>query len=289
MRSLGGMRFHAWMAALGAVLAAAAGALADEPARLPLDPEIQKMVASISSERIQRSIFVLVSSKTRHTLSDPSAQGDGIGGAAAWIRAEFERAAKATGGRLQVSVDAFQQPAQPPLVPRPTVVTNIVAVLPGSTGRTFVVCAHYDSRARDIMDAQSPAPGADDNAAGVAALLEPRPAPSAGMIFPRRSSSLLRTVASRAALGTAQWAEQARLTGLDLAGVIDLDAIGRTQSADGRKDRDDVRLFAEGVPAGGGLTDAARARIAAGGENDLPARAVRPRHRRGGGALRSRR
>jgi hypothetical protein len=267
------MRICAWIAAVGVVLTAIGGASGAEAGPFPIDPEIQKMVSTISIERVQRSIFVLVSSKTRHTFSDPSAQGDGIGGAAAWIRAEFERTAKATGGRLQVSLDTFEQPPQLPLVPHSVEVTNIVATLPGSTGRTYVVCAHYDSRARDVMDAQSPSPGADDNAAGVAALLELARALgrydfNATLVFIATDGG------EQGGLGAAQWAEQARQRGADIAGVIDFDAIGRTQSADGRRDRDSVRLFAEGAPAGGGLTAAALARIAAGGENDSPSRAL---------------
>src|SRR5579863_5166411 len=89
------------------------GADAPPPAPAPaapvVDPEIQKMVADISAERIQRSIFVLASFKTRHTLSDPLPSGDGIGGAVSWIRAEFDRASKEGGGRLRVDLDTFDQ------------------------------------------------------------------------------------------------------------------------------------------------------------------------------------
>src|SRR5580704_14303636 len=80
---------------------------ADAPAPAP-DPDIQAIVQGVSSERIQRSIYVLSSFKTRHTLSDPTPSGDGIGGAASWIRAEFERASKDTGGRLKVDLDTFE-------------------------------------------------------------------------------------------------------------------------------------------------------------------------------------
>ena len=154
------------------VLGALAWARGAEPAALPVDPEIAQMVDSVAGARIQRSIFVLVSFKTRHTLSDPQPSGDGIGGASAWIRAELERDSKGTGGRLHVDLDNFHQPAQPPLIPHPVDLTNVVATLPGPGKRVFLITAHYDSRARDPRDAQGPAPGADDDASGVAALLE---------------------------------------------------------------------------------------------------------------------
>jgi len=170
-------------------VALAAPARADEaappPAHAPevmpapavvADPDIGRIVSDISADRIQRSIFVLASFKTRHTLSDPLSSGDGIGGAASWIHAEFERASAAAGGRLKVELDTFDQPPAPPRIPQAVQITNIVATLPGTgpdaPGRTLVVSAHYDSRVTNPLDATSPAPGANDDASGTASVLE---------------------------------------------------------------------------------------------------------------------
>jgi hypothetical protein len=49
---------------------------------------------------------------------------------------------------------------------------NIVCEKPGSTNNTIVISAHYDSRMEDINNTTARAPGADDNASGVSALLE---------------------------------------------------------------------------------------------------------------------
>src|SRR6202451_4197839 len=104
------MRFSVSLPA-AAIIAVAAGYGKDEvPAPFPPDPEIQKMVSEISAERIQRSIFVLASFKTRHTLSDPLPSGDAIGGAVSWIHAEFDRVSAASGGRLKLDLDTFDQP-----------------------------------------------------------------------------------------------------------------------------------------------------------------------------------
>jgi hypothetical protein len=241
-----------------------------EPAALPADPDIAKMVESISGERIQRSIFVLVSFKTRHTLSDPQPSGDGIGGASAWVRAEFERGSKATGGKLRVDLDTFHQPAVRPLIPQPADLTNIVATLPGPGKRVWLISAHYDSRARDILDVQSPAPGADDNAAGVAALLETARA-LAPYEFNATLVFLVATGGEQGGVGAAHWADQARKQGLDVAGVIDLDAVGHTHGV-GPANRRDLWLFAQGVSAAdpAGL----RSLVLAGGENDTPPRSL---------------
>lgn len=49
---------------------------------------------------------------------------------------------------------------------------NIVCEKPGSTNNTIIISAHYDSRMEDINNSTARAPGADDNASGVSALLE---------------------------------------------------------------------------------------------------------------------
>ncbi len=229
------------------------------------------MVESVSGQRIQRSIFVLVSFKTRHTLSDPQPSGDGIGGASAWVRAEFERGSKATGGKLRVDLDTFHQPARPPLIPHAADLTNVVATLPGPGKRVWVISAHYDSRAADILDTQSPAPGADENASGVAALLETARALSP-YDFNDTIVFLAATGGEQGGVGAAHWAGQARQQGLEVAGVIDLDAIGHTHGP-GLGNRRDLWLFAEGISL---AKDAASLRplILAGGENDTPPRSL---------------
>ena len=49
---------------------------------------------------------------------------------------------------------------------------NIACEKPGSTNNTIIISAHYDSRMENINNRPARAPGADDNASGVSALLE---------------------------------------------------------------------------------------------------------------------
>jgi Peptidase family M28 len=49
---------------------------------------------------------------------------------------------------------------------------NIACEKPSKTNNTIMITAHYDSRAEDINNPTARAPGADDNASGVSALLE---------------------------------------------------------------------------------------------------------------------
>lgn len=142
-----------------------------------LNPQIEKIVAEISAANIENNIRKLVSFGTRHTLSDQESPTRGIGAARRWIKSEFDRYSRESGGRLQVSEDEFiQPPAQ--RVPQPTKLVNVVGTLPGSQpeskDRVLVVSGHYDSCvcSQSLTDATSDAPGASDDASGTAAVME---------------------------------------------------------------------------------------------------------------------
>ncbi|HZZ19587.1 MAG TPA: M28 family metallopeptidase [Opitutaceae bacterium] len=263
----------------GPILLAAAMALpkawGDTPAPAPVakDPDIQEIVAAISQERIQKSIFVLASFKTRLTISDPLPSGDGIGGAAAWIRAEFERISKENGSRLKVSLDTFDQPMAPPRIPRPIQITNVVATLPGidGDGRTLVVSGHYDSRASDTLDENAAAPGADDDASGVACVIELARVMSH---YKYHATIVFLAVAGeeQGLNGSGHWAKEARARDADIEAMLDNDIIGSSRSEAGAIDRGSVRLFAEGVRPVAAPDDAQLALLRDGGENDSPPR-----------------
>lgn len=264
------MRYRSWFPLLAAIPSLGFAGPPPSP-----DPGILKVVSEISADRIQRSIYVLASFKTRHTLSDPLPSGDGIGGAGAWIRAEFERVSTATGGRLRVDTDIFTQHPVAPRIPRPVEMTNIVATLPGSrpssSDRIYVVSGHYDSIVRNVLDADSPAPGADDDASGVAAVLE-----LARVMSSREYPSTIVFMAvageEQGLFGSAHWAAKARATGLDIEAMLDDDIIGNSHAPDGRVDRHSVRLFAQGILPTATPGDALLELIRSGGENDTPPR-----------------
>lgn len=264
------------MRASAPILVAAAfasSALATEPSPpQPADREIQNMVAGVSPERIQRSVYVLASFKTRHTASDPLPSGDGIGGATSWIRAEFERASAEAGGRLKVELDTFVQPTTPPRIMQPVEMTNIVATLPGTDpDRVLVVSGHYDSMPTSPIDATSAAPGADDDASGTAAVLE-----LARVMSRYRFSATIVFLAvageEQGLYGSAHWAKAAKERDAHIEAMLDNDIIGSSRSQSGSIDRGTVRLFAQGVPPKAAPDDGLLALLRAGGENDTPPR-----------------
>ncbi len=99
----------------------------------------------------------------------------GIGAARNWIKTAFENYGVSSGGRLKVSFDTFTQPADGRRITAPVVLKNVMAVLPGTDPndkRMFLFSGHYDSRVTDVMNSKDFAPGANDDASGVAAVME---------------------------------------------------------------------------------------------------------------------
>jgi hypothetical protein len=238
------------------------------------NPQIAAVVRQISSKNIEASIRKLVSFGTRHTLSETKSDTHGIGAARRWIQSEFERYAKDSGGRLKVTMDEFTQPPGK-RNPQPVQVVNVVATVPGeqpeARDRIYVVSGHYDSRVTDVMNATADAPGADDDASGVAAVLE-----MARVMSQQKWDATLVFMAvageEQGLFGSTHWAKMAKEKNWKVAGMITNDIIGSSRADDRRNDDKHVRLFAEGVPPMKEMSESWRKQVVTGGENDSPAR-----------------
>ena len=256
------------------VLALTAIASAAPPAEAKPNPQIAGVVKKISAQKIEASIHKLVSFGTRHTLSDATSETRGIGAARRWVQSEFERYGKDSGGRLQVTMDEFTQPPGE-RNPQPVQVVNVVATLPGEQAeardRIYVASGHYDSRVSDPMNATADAPGANDDASGVAAVLE-----LARVMSQQKWDATLVFMAvageEQGLFGSTHWAKMAKEKHWNVAGMITNDIIGSSHADDGHLDNTHVRLFAEGVPPLQEMPDAWRKQIQTGGENDSAAR-----------------
>lgn len=157
-------------------------ALQQEEQRGPLfqavaegDP-VPAWIEEISGERMLASVRTLAGFHTRHTLSDTESETRGIGAARRWIRGQFDELAGLEGSRLQVFEQRASRSFRTRAGRRSAEVVNVAALLPGTgvepNGRTYVVSGHYDSRVQGRFDAESFAPGANDDASGTAAVLE---------------------------------------------------------------------------------------------------------------------
>jgi hypothetical protein len=240
---------------------------AAEPKR---NAQIVEVATHISPKQIETNIRKLVGFGTRHTLSATTSETRGIGAARRWLQEEFERYADQSGGRLQVSLDQFTQPPGE-RNPQPVQVVNVVATLPGeqpeSRDRIYVVTGHYDSRVTDVMNSTADAPGADDDASGVAAVLEMARVMSK---YKWDATLVFMAVAGeeQGLFGSTHWAKMAKQKNWNVAGMITNDMIGNSHAEDGRVDNNHVRLFAEGVPPLKEMPEEWLKQIKTGGEND---------------------
>ncbi|MFD0417067.1 M20/M25/M40 family metallo-hydrolase [Streptomyces sp. NPDC127108] len=239
---------------------------AQEPSR-----ELRAILREIDHRRIEATVRRLAAFGTRHTLSAQDDPERGIGAARDWILAEMRRHAGAAGGRMRVELQSYvQEPG--PRIPQPTRITNVVATLRGSASpdRLYVVSGHYDSRASDVMDFTSDAPGADDDASGVAVVME-----LARVMARRRLGATVVFAAvageEQGLFGAAHMAEQYKLQKADVQGMFTNDIVGSPTADDGTRDPRTIRLFAEGVPSSETPEEAA-VRRSVGGENDSPSR-----------------
>ncbi|HEY5800063.1 MAG TPA: M28 family metallopeptidase [Burkholderiaceae bacterium] len=246
---------------------------ASAQSELPPPPDhkqIRAIVAEISPQRIEAYIRKLVGFGTRHTMSDTVSETRGIGAARRWIKSELERCNKQAGGRLEVAFDAHMLPVSA-RISKPTELVNVVATLrgtqPQARERLYVVSGHYDSRVSDVMDTTSDAPGANDDASGTAAVIE------MACVMARHqfdATIVFMTVPGeeQGLLGAGAWAEQAKQKKWNVAGMFTNDIIGSSRAEDGRIDRGQVRLFAEGVPAWKEMPEYQQTLLRTGGEND---------------------
>lgn len=136
-----------------------------------------------------------------------------LGGPAAWIGAEDgARIASLKGSEATLRTGGELVPNERD--------RNVIAEIPGTSGETVVVCAHFDSVWRS--------PGAVDNASGVEGLY--RIAEHFRQRKPRRTLVLVAFGAEELGLlGSTHYVAEARLTGeLDrIAAAVNLDSIAR--------------------------------------------------------------
>jgi hypothetical protein len=247
--------------------AAEAGA-APASARHAPDEEVRALLDQIDPGRIGATIQRLVQFGTRHTASSQTDPVRGIGAATNWVFEQMQAFAAASSGNMTVQRQSFVQPVSS-RIPVPTTITNVIATLQGTAApaRSYVVTGHLDSRVTDVLNFTSDAPGADDDASGVAVVLE------LARLFATHQfpgTLVFATVAGeeQGLYGSSFMAQQMKAAGADVQGMFSNDIVGASQGWDGSKpDPHTVRLFVEGIPTA--ATPAAVSVMqSVGGEND---------------------
>jgi hypothetical protein len=229
------------------------------------DPRIQRLVASISEERLATLIQKLAGFGTRNTLSTTTSPTRGIGAARQWIFDEL----KASSPKLQVSFDTYQI-ARQGRITRNVELRNIVALLPGKTPRRIYVTAHYDSvnigetgqigaNTRAPSDTPPPdpqrrpnqnynvdAPGANDNGSGSALTMElARVFAESGLQFDATLAFVLWAGEEQGLIGSRVHATKIAKAKIPVEANFNSDIVGNSHGGDGTVDAESVRVYSE--------------------------------------------
>ncbi|MDZ7716505.1 MAG: M20/M25/M40 family metallo-hydrolase [Balneolaceae bacterium] len=214
---------------------------------LKIDPQMYDIINDISAERLEADVRKLAGFGTRHTMSDTASSTRGIGAARRWIKREFEKISAACGGCLEVKEQRTLVEGEPDSrIYEDTYVVNIYAVLKGTDypNKYVIMSGDIDSRASDIRNYTIDAPGANDNATGVAGAIEAARVLSKyqfkkSIIFAGLSGE------EQGLYGGRHMAQMAKEKGWDIVGVLNNDMIGNIEGVDGVIDNRSFRIFSE--------------------------------------------
>ena len=233
--------------------------------------KLHDIVSQVSAKNIEKDITTLVNFGTRHTLSDTKSETRGIGAARRWIKSEFETISKQCGDCLEVYFQSKTISGEK-RIPNPTEVVSVIAVLKGKTdpGRYVIMSGDIDSRVSDPMNATDDSPGANDNASGMAGVIE---AARVLTKYQFNGSIVFAGLAGeeQGLFGGKIMAEQAQKDGWRIKAVLNNDMIGNIQGINGVINNTTARIFAEGTRQTE-TADEAKARRFTGGEVDSPTR-----------------
>jgi hypothetical protein len=224
-----------------------------------LDPRIVQLVGQVSEDRLASILRKLETFGTRNTLSAVDTPGRGIGAARQWIFDELQSYSV----RLQVSYDTYRI-AKQGRITRDVEARNIVAVLPGRSPRRIYVSGHYDTiavvggqRERNsgasqqqpvpIAEADTTAPGVNDDGSGVALTLElARIFSQSGIEFDATLVFMCHVAEEQGLMGAKLHAQKARTEHIPIDAVLNNDIVGNDRGGNGIIDGASIRVYSEG-------------------------------------------
>lgn len=214
------------------------------------DTRIYDIIDAVSEDRLRADVKKLADFGTRHTLSDTVSNTRGIGAARRWIKSEFEKTSQACNNCLDVfyQSDLVKKGTNPRIV-KDVAVVNVVAVQKGSKypNRYILMSGDIDSRISDPTNYTDDAPGANDNASGMAGTLE------AARVLSKYTfeNSIIYVGLSgeeQGLFGGKGLAAYAKEQGWEIIGIMNNDMIGNIEGVDGVIDNRTFRIFSEPVP-----------------------------------------
>lgn len=224
--------------------------LSQQQAPPEVDLRIYDIIEAVSADSIEADIRTLAGFGTRNTFSDTLSDTRGIGAARRFIKADFEAISADCNGCLEVFYQKdYVTKEGNSRVPKDAWVVNVVAIQKGKKypNRYIIMSGDIDSRASNTMDFTTDAPGANDNASGMAGTME------AARVLSKYEfdSSIIYLGLSgeeQGLFGGKGFAKMAKEKGWNIIGVLNNDMIGNIKGVDGVIDNRTFRIFSEPVP-----------------------------------------
>ncbi len=245
----------------------------DQPA---LNKELAAMVKEVSADSMKSYIAKMVSFGTRHSLSDTSRDDFGIGAARRWVASKFRDFGRRNSAPMIVELDPYELKPGPrsSRTPYPVTMKNVLGTLPGTDkndNRIILVSGHLDSRNSNVMDSVNLAPGANDDASGVAVVIE-----LARILSKKRFPCTIIFMAvqgeEQGLVGARHMAGKLKQENANLIAMFNNDIVGNSVASEtGDKNDKTVRIFSEMIPYLE-TSDETSARNALKSENDSPSR-----------------
>jgi peptidase M28-like protein len=214
------------------------------------DGRLYDIIEAVSAARIEKDIRRLVGFGTRNTLSDTISTTRGIGAARRWIEEEFQNISKGCESCLTVYEQRTLVKGNPKSrIKDDTWVVNIIAIQKSkkTSNRYIIMSGDIDSRASVSTDGKTDAPGANDNASGMAGVIEASRVLSqyefnANIVYVGLSGE------EQGLFGGKHLAQKAKDEGWEIVGVLNNDMIGNIEGVDGVIANNSFRIFSEPTP-----------------------------------------
>jgi hypothetical protein len=208
-------------------------------AAVPTSPSIADQIEAVDSTRLLLTVNELVSFGNRHALSTP---GTGIHPARDFLLAQFTAIQQAN---PDTPITVYPHTFPIAFEDQVAIGENLVLLLAGTDpdAGAVLIGAHYDTRDSDLTAADSVQPGADDNASGVAAVLEIArilaERPHAATVY-----CVLFSAEEEGRLGSLAFIrDMIQPQNVALHAMFNLDMIGVPVGPDGVSHADDLRVY----------------------------------------------
>jgi hypothetical protein len=206
------------------------------------DTTLLNLINQVATDRLSMHVTTMQGYYTRHVNSPSNNPSQGIGAAKNYVLERFE---EIRANSYQNSFVVFSHDFVVNWAGTQATGTNVVGILNGTEPErgVIVIGAHYDSISLDIEDGNAYAPGANDNASGVAALIE-----LARILSQRPHRATIMFVAFGAEEVQRQGSiafvkDYVQGNNIDVDYMINMDIIGSSTGPNGAFDDNHIRLF----------------------------------------------